>query len=865
MNYVKFIPNTKPIGGYYRIKITLHEEETLSSEEFLFAGEGSLNNPFLASKALDIVGLISDETYAYSYINQICDISSTLTNPITINNDRKVSFGGVYNGFNYNLSFGGNGGLFHEITSNGIVKNINIPSGSVNITASESNTYPIGGIADINYGLIDNVNSRVLINDPHFQGTLEVFTSIDTDGLYGAGSIVGVNKASGIISNVNVSGSGAVKAGKGIGGVAAWNYGLITNANVSATLPAGNNANSGNASNSYSIAGGVVGYNFGTIKSSSVSGRVFMQSAYASSGNILKAVGVGGIAGYNDASGIIDECSFSRASTSKEYISKDKAESLGDSRNNLGVASIHGDAYVGGISGINAGTISNSYVGGALIAARDYVGGISGLTFVGSNITNSYVFATICIKDENGLKVTQASSLTTLSVYEIAPSNFNSSTTFYRPLLNSVTSLTWEPGDNEFPMIPLFDSNDLLVVGDKFNSSGLLAHQSNVVTGVNIILDNVMLGIGDVVGIDYTINPESAPDTYTTWTSSNASVVEIVGPGNIKGISAGSATVTVTTRDGGFTDTILVTVEDYIHANSVIVNASNIILPEANNQSDRPEIEVDTTITFSAIFDPIDAEFQGFSLSSSNSRAVVSNKDVTFVLGSGFGNVSITVTFEDSSLPSLEYRFKTIASSVPPVGVEISEVIVSADTISLPSVNLSSDRIDIEVGTIFTLEIEILPLNATNKNYTISISNSRASVSDKTVTVLNSGNFSVRILFEDTSVGIGGLLEYRFNGVIPIPPVTDASALVLSDFGSWPEANNSVRVTLLYTDVITLTITFEGTSNEGYTITVTNGRLIVTGNVITIRNSGAGNVSLTIDFSDPLIPDVTYNFVTAEA
>jgi hypothetical protein len=361
---------------------------------------------------------------------------------IEINDNSKVVFSGVYDGGNYSLSFVGNGGLFHEITQTGIVKNLVIDD-TTQISASEINLYSIGVIADTNNGLIENVSTRGKVVNTKLQGELPVFDgNVDTTDLTtGAGAIVGVNGVTGIIKNVQVSGSGLVKAGRGIGGVSAYNFGLISRAKVTATLGAGNQANSGKSSNSYSFAGGITGFNFGTIEESIVSGRVFAQSAYptAADGNEGKNVVVGGIAGYNE--GIITESSFARNLDMKEFIDKINATELEDKSSNLGVASVHGDLYVGGIAGINAGDINNVYVGGALIGGRDFVGGITGLTQGSGTITNSYVFAEIAVKDDAGIKITETSDKTTLTLYEIGPIGFDVTSVFYKPLVNSVTVL----------------------------------------------------------------------------------------------------------------------------------------------------------------------------------------------------------------------------------------------------------------------------------------------------------------------------------------------------------------------------------------------------------------------------------------
>src|SRR5690606_36486920 len=189
----------------------------------------------------------------------------------------------------------------------------------------------------------------------------------------------------------------------------------------------------------------------------------------------------------------------------------------------------------------------------------------TGLTLTGGSISNSYVFAEVAVKDNAGNKVTSANAKTTVTTYEIAPSGFDLASTFYKPLVNSETNETWKPGDYEAPKLPLFTQDDLTKVGNKFAASGVLSWQQGTVTGVNILLENAVLPFGAEVQLDYEVLPVSAPDLYTTWTSSNPEIVEVIGDGLIRGVGEGTATVTVTTRDGGHTDSIMVTVENYTH------------------------------------------------------------------------------------------------------------------------------------------------------------------------------------------------------------------------------------------------------------------------------------------------------------
>lgn len=82
------------------------------------------------------------------------------------------------------------------------------------------------------------------------------------------------------------------------------------------------------------------------------------------------------------------------------------------------------------------------------------------------------------------------------------------------------------------------------------------------VTGVNIPYDYVNVELGKSVTIAKNIEPSNAKNQAVSWSSSNTSVATISDSGTVTPVSAGTSTITVTTADGGFTDTCLLTVLD---------------------------------------------------------------------------------------------------------------------------------------------------------------------------------------------------------------------------------------------------------------------------------------------------------------
>ncbi|HJG87586.1 InlB B-repeat-containing protein [Pseudoflavonifractor capillosus] len=81
------------------------------------------------------------------------------------------------------------------------------------------------------------------------------------------------------------------------------------------------------------------------------------------------------------------------------------------------------------------------------------------------------------------------------------------------------------------------------------------------VTGVTLDKGSVSLKVGESDTLTATVQPDNATNKAVTWSSDNAAVAT-VADGVITAVSAGTATITVTTADGGCTDTCTVTVTD---------------------------------------------------------------------------------------------------------------------------------------------------------------------------------------------------------------------------------------------------------------------------------------------------------------
>ena len=234
------------------------------------------------------------------------------------------------------------------------------------------------------------------------------------------------------------------------------------------------------------------------------------------------------------------------------------------------------------------------------------------------------------------------------------------------------------------------------------------------VIGVSLDKTNAELTEGDKLTLTATVTPENATNKKVTWSSNNTSVAT-VNNGEVTAVAPGTATITVTTEDGGKTATCSVTVNAKVYpVTSVSLDKSSAELTEGE------------TVTLTATIAPANATNKNVSWSSSNtSVATVSNGVVTALAP---GTATITVTTEDGG--------KTATCSVT----------VKAKVYPVTGVTLDKTSAELVEGDKLTLKATILPENATNKNVTWTSSNPAvATVQNGVVTAVKAGSVIITV------------------------------------------------------------------------------------------------------------------------
>ena len=159
------------------------------------------------------------------------------------------------------------------------------------------------------------------------------------------------------------------------------------------------------------------------------------------------------------------------------------------------------------------------------------------------------------------------------------------------------------------------------------------------VSGIELNKSEIELEIGDTEVLTATISPTNATNKSVTWTTSNENVVSVQN-GTLTAKETGDAIITVTTTDGGYSDTC------YVSVIEPIVNVTGI---ELNITSE--EIYQGASIPIQAIITPENATNKEIIWTSSNENVVVVDRsgEQTNAHAVSVGTATITATTVDGS------------------------------------------------------------------------------------------------------------------------------------------------------------------------------------------------------------------------
>lgn len=136
--------------------------------------------------------------------------------------------------------------------------------------------------------------------------------------------------------------------------------------------------------------------------------------------------------------------------------------------------------------------------------------------------------------------------------------------------------------------------------------------QAVKVTGVSLDKESIGLTEGEETVLVATVTPDDATDKSCSWASSDDNVVSVSQNGRLKALEAGSAVVTVTTTDGGFTASCKVDVAPLVipvAVESVVLEKKEVYIPVGGQEtlavSIYPEDATDKSLEWSSFDEKI--------------------------------------------------------------------------------------------------------------------------------------------------------------------------------------------------------------------------------------------------------------------
>ena len=315
------------------------------------------------------------------------------------------------------------------------------------------------------------------------------------------------------------------------------------------------------------------------------------------------------------------------------------------------------------------------------------------------------------------------------------------------------------------------------------------------VTGVELDKATATVNVDKTVQLTATVAPSNATNQNVTWSSSDSGIATVNETGKVTGVAVGTATITVTTEDGNFTDTCDITVEEATQAYYVITignyamssNASDDVLVNSGSGTQQYNYHGLDGVVYSAndpaptsilwTIEPVSGTTNGYYIKSYDGKSLsatyASNStggsdgnltvgdtqdvwtisgglDTWMVSGSTLKstNAGKSITHEEGTTSSPLNLFTVRSTGETTTLVEAEEII---EPVAVESITLDPTSLSVEAGkTSDTITVNILPSDATNKNVTWSSSNENvATVSGGVVTGVAAGTATITVTTED--------------------------------------------------------------------------------------------------------------------
>lgn len=328
------------------------------------------------------------------------------------------------------------------------------------------------------------------------------------------------------------------------------------------------------------------------------------------------------------------------------------------------------------------------------------------------------------------------------------------------------------------------------------------------ISGVSLDRTVAIVAEGESINLAATVAPSDATNQQVSWSSSDKNIAVVNSTGRVIGLAAGKATITVTTADGGYTDTCQVTVVAPVAVTGIGLDKNVLTLTAGNNSSLTAKVE------------PDEATEKSVSWSSSDPTiATVDSKGLVNALA--IGTATITARTLDGG-----YKATCLVTVIAPVAAS--------------GVGLNKSSTIITLGYSEILEATVIPSEAANQNVTWSSS-------DQTIaTVSSSGKVTA------VAIGTAIITATTTDGGFTAACQVTVNKPIIVDGVSLNQATLALLVgqnALLTVSITPLSATNQNVdwlSSDNMVATVSNGRVTAVGvgsATITVRTQDGGKTA----------------------
>ena len=231
------------------------------------------------------------------------------------------------------------------------------------------------------------------------------------------------------------------------------------------------------------------------------------------------------------------------------------------------------------------------------------------------------------------------------------------------------------------------------IINININNNNNNNNNNNTIIAKSIVLSENEIGlkVNGTRQLTVKISPDNTTNKSVVWESSNSNIATVNSNGLVKAINIGQAIITVKTVDGN------------VKSQCKVVVSKEAIEPTEINFSDKNiKLKVNEEKVLSYQILPKNANISNFKFTSSNS-SIVSVNNTGIIKGIKKGNATITMIVNNKIRNSIN--------------------ITVEDNAVLPNKINMIQAITLDTGSVYKLNVEIEPRNATNKSVVYSSSN----------------------------------------------------------------------------------------------------------------------------------------------